>query len=66
MCIMCIEIAKERMTWQEADRNWGETRSAVVASEGEEHAEEVDEKVDEYRIRMILKQAYPFAHKRNA
>ena len=48
MCIMCLEIEKERMSAEECRRNWGEHRSAVVESEGEAHAAEVDDKVKDY------------------
>lgn len=50
MCIICIDLEKERLTVAEARRNFGEM-SVFLG----EHAKEVEEMISKLEINMDLK-----------
>lgn len=43
MCIICVDLAKQKLSAHEAKRHLGEMREGL----GREHAAEVDEKIRE-------------------
>ena len=49
MCIICIDIEKERLTLKEARRNFGEMSSTLG-----EHAKEVEELISKLEIEELL------------
>jgi hypothetical protein len=49
MCIICIELEKDKLTISEARRNLGEMWSCL-----DEHAEEVDQLINEKEIEKML------------
>ena len=51
MCIICLEIEKNRLTIQEARRNFGEMSVSLG-----EHAKEVEEKLSRLEIDEMLKE----------
>ena len=51
MCIICIDIERERLTLKEARRNFGEMSPTLG-----EHAKEVEELLSKLEIEEMLKQ----------
>ena len=51
MCIICLEIEKNRLTIQEARRNFGEMSVSLG-----EHAEEVEEMLSRLEIDEMLQE----------
>ena len=51
MCIICLEIEKNRLTTQEARRNFGEMSVSLG-----EHAEEVEEMLSRLEIDEMLQE----------
>ena len=51
MCIICLEIEKNRLTIQEARRNFGEMSVSLG-----EHAEEVEEMLSRLEIDQMLQE----------
>ena len=51
MCIICIELEKDKLTIEEARRNLGEMWSSL-----DEHAEEVVAFINEKEIEKMLKE----------
>ena len=51
MCIICVELEKNKLTIQEARRNFGE----MAVSLGD-HAEEVEEKLSKLEIEIALQE----------
>ena len=49
MCIICVDIQKDKLTTFEAVRNLGEVKKAL----GKEHAKEVAKKIYEKMLRNI-------------
>ena len=51
MCIICIDIERQRLTLKEARRNFGEMSPTLG-----EHAKEVEELLSKLEIEEMLKQ----------
>ena len=51
MCIICIEMEKNRLTIEEARRNFGEMSVSLG-----DHAEEVEEMLSKLEIEQMLQQ----------
>jgi|TARA_B100000282_G_C31724137_1_gene487528 hypothetical protein len=49
MCIICVDIEKERLTLKEARRNFGEMSPTLG-----EHAKEVEELISKLEIEELL------------
>lgn len=51
MCIICIELDRQALTWDEAERNWGELRDSTEP----EHRVEVEARLQTLRDRELIR-----------
>ena len=55
MCIICIDLEKERLTVQEAWRNLGEMKNSIDP----EHYEELKDEISKLLVDEYVKNLYP-------
>ncbi len=61
MCIICIDLEKERLTVQEAWRNLGEMKNSIEP----EHYEELKDEISQLLIDEYIKAVYPYVYENN-
>tara|TARA_R110000765_G_scaffold333910_1_gene424383 strand:+ start:2068 stop:2319 length:252 start_codon:yes stop_codon:yes gene_type:complete len=58
MCIICIDLEKERLTAQEAWRNLGEMKNSIES----DHYEELKDEISQLLIDEYIKSVYPYVY----
>jgi len=61
MCIICIDLEKERLTVQEAWRNLGEMKNSIEPG----HYEELKDEISKLLIDEYVKTVYPYVYESN-
>lgn len=58
MCIICIDLERERLTAQEAWRNLGEMKNSIDS----DHYEELKDEISRLLVDEYVKSLYPHIH----